>query len=289
VLSCLFAARSARVWWPVRCAACAAAWRTCAGCALPPTRHLQAERMTVHRRSVKCHRGHTLPHSSRDPVLLAPIARHALHPHSPGPPSTPFPYSCGCLHPAQEKPEDVPTGELPRTISLVVDRHLVNTVTPGTRVDVVGIYSTFKVRPLLAALQPQRWTRASAARAPSHALLWWREGARACLFLCPSTQRCTSVLARAPAVCVPHGTALVCGRVRLLLVCLATPHCAGAWPHAHRARPWIRRLRRCSSRTCVSCPCKRRLATPTPDSISRGCSLGLPHAYPSVPCLGDAV
>lgn len=46
----------------------------------------------------------------------------------------------------QEKPEDVPTGELPRTVSLVVDRHLVNTVTPGTRVNVVGIYSTFKVR-----------------------------------------------------------------------------------------------------------------------------------------------
>mmetsp|Transcript_129 Transcript_129/g.281 ORF Transcript_129/g.281 Transcript_129/m.281 type:complete len:744 (-) Transcript_129:832-3063(-) len=44
----------------------------------------------------------------------------------------------------QEKPEDVPTGELPRTVTLVIDRHLVNTVTPGTRVNVVGIYSTFK-------------------------------------------------------------------------------------------------------------------------------------------------
>jgi len=44
----------------------------------------------------------------------------------------------------QEKPEEVPTGELPRTVLLVADRHLVNRVTPGTRVNVVGIYSTFK-------------------------------------------------------------------------------------------------------------------------------------------------
>lgn len=46
----------------------------------------------------------------------------------------------------QEKPEDVPTGELPRTVMLVVDRHNCNLVTPGTRVTVTGIYSTFKVR-----------------------------------------------------------------------------------------------------------------------------------------------
>ncbi|KAJ9517956.1 hypothetical protein QJQ45_004274 [Haematococcus lacustris] len=46
----------------------------------------------------------------------------------------------------QEKPEDVPTGEMPRTVSLVVDRHLVGRITPGTRINVVGIYSTFKAK-----------------------------------------------------------------------------------------------------------------------------------------------
>ncbi|MEW5314783.1 MAG: hypothetical protein WDW38_006253 [Sanguina aurantia] len=44
----------------------------------------------------------------------------------------------------QEKPEDVPTGDLPRTVMLVVDRQLCHTATPGTRVTVMGIYSTFR-------------------------------------------------------------------------------------------------------------------------------------------------
>ncbi|GFR48027.1 hypothetical protein Agub_g9859 [Astrephomene gubernaculifera] len=44
----------------------------------------------------------------------------------------------------QEKPEDVPTGELPRTVMLVADRQCCNQVTPGTRVTVTGIYSTYK-------------------------------------------------------------------------------------------------------------------------------------------------
>lgn len=44
----------------------------------------------------------------------------------------------------QERPEDVPTGDLPRTLMLVADRHLVGRVIPGTRVTVVGIYSTAK-------------------------------------------------------------------------------------------------------------------------------------------------
>ncbi len=39
----------------------------------------------------------------------------------------------------------MPTGELPRTVMLVADRHCCNTVTPGTRVTVCGIYSTYKV------------------------------------------------------------------------------------------------------------------------------------------------
>ena len=46
----------------------------------------------------------------------------------------------------QEKPEDVPTGELPRNILMTVDRALVGTIAPGTRVTAVAIYSTVQVR-----------------------------------------------------------------------------------------------------------------------------------------------
>lgn len=42
----------------------------------------------------------------------------------------------------QELPEDVPAGEMPRTMLLVVDRNLVQRCKPGTRVQVVGIYTT---------------------------------------------------------------------------------------------------------------------------------------------------
>eukprot|EP00798_Chlamydomonas_sp_ICE-L_P022234 gene22234-29301_t len=44
----------------------------------------------------------------------------------------------------QESPEDVPTGEMPRTVQVLIDRQLVNKVTPGTRLNVIGIYSTFR-------------------------------------------------------------------------------------------------------------------------------------------------
>ncbi|XP_058731947.1 DNA replication licensing factor MCM5-like [Vicia villosa] len=44
----------------------------------------------------------------------------------------------------QENPEDVPTGELPRNLLLSVDRHLVQTVVPGSRLTIVGIYSIFQ-------------------------------------------------------------------------------------------------------------------------------------------------
>ena len=43
----------------------------------------------------------------------------------------------------QESPEMVPTGEMPRSISLSADRYLVDKVAPGTRVHVIGIFSTF--------------------------------------------------------------------------------------------------------------------------------------------------
>lgn len=44
----------------------------------------------------------------------------------------------------QENPEDVPTGEMPRNMLLSADRNLVQTVVPGTRVTVMGIYSIFQ-------------------------------------------------------------------------------------------------------------------------------------------------
>ena len=49
----------------------------------------------------------------------------------------------------QERPEDVPVGELPRAVTLVADRHLVGRVAPGTRVTITGIYSIYQVRPSL--------------------------------------------------------------------------------------------------------------------------------------------
>lgn len=56
----------------------------------------------------------------------------------------------------QERPEDIPTGELPRTLLLVADRRLCNQVTPGTRVTIIGIYSTFKVDLGLRAMRSHR-------------------------------------------------------------------------------------------------------------------------------------
>jgi DNA replicative helicase MCM subunit Mcm2 (Cdc46/Mcm family) len=38
----------------------------------------------------------------------------------------------------------VPTGELPRNVLLSIDRHLVQTIVPGTRLTVVGIYSVYQ-------------------------------------------------------------------------------------------------------------------------------------------------
>lgn len=40
--------------------------------------------------------------------------------------------------------QDVPTGELPRNMLLSVDRHLVQTIVPGTRLTIMGIYSIFQ-------------------------------------------------------------------------------------------------------------------------------------------------
>ncbi|CCW62527.1 unnamed protein product [Phytomonas sp. EM1] len=46
----------------------------------------------------------------------------------------------------QELPEDVPTGELPRHLTVVVDRYLVDRVTPGARVQIAGIVAVQEKR-----------------------------------------------------------------------------------------------------------------------------------------------
>jgi len=46
----------------------------------------------------------------------------------------------------QERPEDVPTGDLPRSILAVADRALVGVIAPGARVTAVGVYSTFAAK-----------------------------------------------------------------------------------------------------------------------------------------------
>lgn len=43
----------------------------------------------------------------------------------------------------QERPEHVPNGDMPRHLSLSVERYLVSKVKPGTRVKLVGIYATY--------------------------------------------------------------------------------------------------------------------------------------------------
>lgn len=46
----------------------------------------------------------------------------------------------------QELPEDVPTGELPRHVTVVLDRYLVDRISPGSRVHIVGIVSVQEQR-----------------------------------------------------------------------------------------------------------------------------------------------
>ncbi|KAJ1624805.1 MCM2/3/5 family-domain-containing protein [Pavlovales sp. CCMP2436] len=47
----------------------------------------------------------------------------------------------------QEAPETVPTGDMPRTLKLIVDRHLVGKVTPGQRVTVTGVFTVISSKP----------------------------------------------------------------------------------------------------------------------------------------------
>lgn len=44
----------------------------------------------------------------------------------------------------QETSDMVPVGEMPRHITLFVDRYLCNTLVPGTRCEIIGIYDTYQ-------------------------------------------------------------------------------------------------------------------------------------------------
>lgn len=60
-----------------------------------------------------------------------------------------LPDSCKCVDSQtlklQETPENVPNGEIPRHITLYVDRYLCDKIVPGNRVTVTGIYSIKRV------------------------------------------------------------------------------------------------------------------------------------------------
>jgi DNA replication licensing factor MCM5 len=44
----------------------------------------------------------------------------------------------------QENPESVPTGEIPRTIQICLDRYMVDKLTPGARVTLTGVYTVIE-------------------------------------------------------------------------------------------------------------------------------------------------
>eukprot|EP01023_Acetabularia_acetabulum_P000126 TRINITY_DN10057_c0_g1_i2.p1 TRINITY_DN10057_c0_g1~~TRINITY_DN10057_c0_g1_i2.p1 ORF type:complete len:735 (+),score=110.86 TRINITY_DN10057_c0_g1_i2:101-2305(+) len=46
----------------------------------------------------------------------------------------------------QERPEDIPTGDLPRSIMVLMERKLCDQVVPGTRTTVIGIFSNYQAK-----------------------------------------------------------------------------------------------------------------------------------------------
>lgn len=55
----------------------------------------------------------------------------------------------------------MPTGELPRSILMTVDRSMVGTIAPGTRITAVAIYSTVQV-----SVMPHASRDSASARLP---------------------------------------------------------------------------------------------------------------------------
>eukprot|EP01017_Pseudomicrothorax_dubius_P024576 TRINITY_DN2610_c0_g2_i2.p1 TRINITY_DN2610_c0_g2~~TRINITY_DN2610_c0_g2_i2.p1 ORF type:complete len:504 (+),score=160.75 TRINITY_DN2610_c0_g2_i2:332-1843(+) len=51
----------------------------------------------------------------------------------------------------QESPETLPSGEIPRTFQVCVDRYLVDRLSPGTRITLTGIYTVLERKTLRAA------------------------------------------------------------------------------------------------------------------------------------------
>ena len=50
----------------------------------------------------------------------------------------------------QERPEDVPTGEMPRSVSAILDKYLVDKVTPGSRITLISIFSVYGRKQMVA-------------------------------------------------------------------------------------------------------------------------------------------
>ncbi|GAB0498231.1 hypothetical protein MMPV_009572 [Pyropia vietnamensis] len=66
----------------------------------------------------------------------------------------------------QELPEQVPTGEMPRSIELAVDRRLTDLAAPGVRISVLGVYSVYNAASGGAAVRAARGGASSAVRSP---------------------------------------------------------------------------------------------------------------------------
>eukprot|EP00871_Galdieria_phlegrea_P000156 jgi/Galph1/1140/GphlegSOOS_G5755.1 len=66
----------------------------------------------------------------------------------------------------QELPEEVPTGEMPRSIQLIIDRKLVGVAVPGTRIYALGIYSISSNVPVGSAASSNGVSSSSMVRNP---------------------------------------------------------------------------------------------------------------------------
>uniref|UniRef100_A0A0A9WTM6 DNA helicase n=1 Tax=Lygus hesperus TaxID=30085 RepID=A0A0A9WTM6_LYGHE len=66
----------------------------------------------------------------------------------------------------QESPEDVPTGEIPRHVSLLAENYLVGQVKPGTRVTIIGVHATFSPKYASALEQNLRSVNDIGVRVP---------------------------------------------------------------------------------------------------------------------------
>ena len=79
-----------------------------------------------------------------------------------------------CFVRRQERPEDVPVGELPRAVTLIANRHLVGRVAPGTRVTITGIYSIYQAgpppQPAAATPHHRQWSMQDHGREEKHQL-----------------------------------------------------------------------------------------------------------------------